>query len=264
MKFALCTLAGLLALTQQLLAQDYYVPIKKELEPLARLPLESFRLDDTVLEYRLPQDITGRPLDILMKRDTQGVGPGRTYKGILATATCMGTDELPACVVQHRDLKINKGELLAFAQKKYQDPKLLAQITLVQQVFSNPNEPIGFIARRAVIKPRSDLQIWNSSMSLPDGSKRDLVKVQLKGDSGLFRFASASGKNRKGNEEMIGEISEVLTHGAYISGRWTLQRQKGWFQWRLNSDKSGFEGSWGLIGSDANRTVEGSWNGTMP
>lgn len=264
MKFALWVFAGSLAMSQQLLAQDYYVPIKKELEPLARLPLEAFRLDDTVLEYRLPQDITGRPLDILMKRDTNGVGPGRTYKGALATATCMGTDKLPACVVQHRNLKIDKSELLAFAQRKYQDPRLLTQMSLVQEVFSNPNEPIGFIARRGLIKARSDLQIWNSFMSMPDGSKRDRVKVQLQGESGVFRFASASGKSRKGTGEIVGEITEVMAHGSSISGRWTLQNEKGWFQWRLNSDKSGFEGSWGLIGPHAKRTVEGIWSGTMP
>lgn len=251
-------------LTHPLLAQDYYVPIKKELEPAARLPLESFRLDDTVLQYRLPQDITGRPLDIMLTRDTGSTGPGRVYKGALATATCLGTDELPACVVQHKDLKINKDELAAFARKKYQDPRLLAQITAVQQVFSTPNEPIGFIARRALIKPRTDLGVWNGSMTLADGSKREQVRVQLNGDAGLFRFSAAPAKKGKKAEEMAGELSQVFAHGAHISGHWKLQKQNGWFQWKLNSDKSGFEGSWGLIDANGNRTVEGHWVGNMP
>lgn len=239
-------------------AQDYYVPIKKELEPAARLPLESFVLDDAKLQYRLPQDITGRPLDIQLNRDTSNIGPGRVYKGALATASCLGTDELPACVVQHKDLKINKDELAAFAKKKYQDPRLLAQITVVQQVFSTPNEPIGFIARRAIIKPRTDLGVWESAMTLADGSKRDKVRVQLKGDSGLFRFTGARKK------EMAGELTSIFSHGAYISGLWTLEKQKGWFQWKLNSDKSAFEGSWGLVTSQGERTVEGNWTGSMP
>jgi hypothetical protein len=251
-------------ISSQLMAQDYYVPIKKELEPMARLPLESFELNDAKLNYRLPQDITGRPLDIQLTRDTSHSGPGRIYKGPLATASCMGTDELPACVVQHKDLRINKGELLAFAEKKYQDPRLLAQVTVVQQIFDTPNEPIGFIARRALIKPRTDLGVWESSMTLPDGRKREQVRVQLKGDSGLFRFTDASGKKRKAHGELVGELTSVFTHGAYISGHWTLQKEKGWFQWKLNSDKSGFEGSWGLISSNGSRTVEGTWTGTMP
>ncbi len=263
MKNASLVFALSCVLSQTLLAQDYYVPIKKELEPAARLPLESFKLDDTVLQYRLPQDITGRPLDIMLTRDTGNTGPGRVYKGALATASCLGSDELPACVVQHRDLKINKDELKAFAQKKYQDPRLLAQITVVQQVFSTPNEPIGFIAKRAVIQPRTDLGIWNSSMTMADGSKREQVRVQLKGDAGLFRF-SMPGKKGKKAEDLSGELSEVFAHGAHISGRWSLQKQKGWFQWKLNSDKSGFEGSWGLIESSGHRTVEGNWIGSMP
>lgn len=251
-------------LSHPLVAQDYYVPIKKELEPLARLPLESFQLDDTKFHYRLPQDITGRPLDIQLTRDTGSPGPARVYKGPLATASCLGTDELPACVVQHKDLKINKGELLAFAEKKYQDPRLLAQITAVQQVFSTPNEPIGFIARRALVKPRTDLGIWDSSMTLADGSKREQVRVQLKGDSGLYRFSTGAGKKRKAKDETVGELSSIFSHGAYISGHWTLHKQKGWFQWKLNSDKSAFEGSWGLVESNGNRTVEGTWTGTIP
>ncbi len=251
------------SLSSQIFSQDYYVPIKKELEPIARLPLESFRLDESMLQYRLPQDITGRPLDIQLSRDTSATGPGRVYKGPLGTASCLGTDELPACVVQHRDLKIDKGELLAFAQKKYQDPKLLAQIAVVQQVFSTPNEPIGFIARRAIIAVRTNLQIWTSTMSLPNGGKRDAVRVQLNGESGLFRFQAAAGKNQQGNEEKAGELTKVFTHGTSMSGHWKLDKQKGWFQWRLNSDRSGFEGTWGLIGPNASRTVEGTWNGTL-
>lgn len=244
--------------TPCLWAQDYYVPIKKELEPMARLPLEAFQLDDAKLQYRLPQDITGRPIDIQLTRDTSNSGPGRVYKGPLATASCLGTDELPACVVQHKDLKINKDELVAFAQKKYQDPRLLAQMTNVQQVFSTPNEPIGFIARRALIKARTDLGVWDSAMTLPDGGKRNKVRVQLKGDSGLFRFTGA------GKKEMAGELSSVFAHGAYVSGLWSLQKEKGWFQWKLNSDKSAFEGSWGLITPQGERTVAGAWTGTMP
>jgi hypothetical protein len=239
-------------------AQDYYVPIKKELEPMARLPLEAFQLDDAKLQYRLPQDITGRPIDIQLTRDSGSSGPGRVYKGPLATASCLGTDELPACVVQHKDLKINKDELVAFAQKKYQDPRLLAQVTVVQQVFSTPNEPIGFIARRAIIKPRSDLGVWDSAMTLPDGGKRSKVRVQLKGDSGLFRFTAP------GKKEVAGELSAVFAHGAYMSGLWSLQKEKGWFQWKLNSDKSAFDGSWGLITAQGERTVSGTWTGTMP
>jgi hypothetical protein len=243
----------------QLLAQDYYVPIKKELEPMARLPLESFQLDDARLHYRLPQDITGRALDIELKRDTNKIGPGRVYQGALATASCLGTDELPACVVQHKDLKINKDQLLAFAQKKYQDPRLLAQITVVQQVFSTPAEPIGFIARRALIKPRNDLGLWESTMTLADGSKREQVRIQVKGDTGIFRVAQAGKKT-----EMVGELTSIFAHGAYISGHLTFQKQKGWFQWKLNSDKSAFDGSWGWIPANGQKTVEGSWSGTMP
>jgi hypothetical protein len=230
---------------------------------MARLPLESFQLDDAKLQYRLPQDITGRPLDIQLTRDTSTAAPGRNYHGPLATASCLGTDELPACVVQHKDLKIRKEELIAFAEKKYQDPRLLAQITLVQQVFSTPNEPIGFIARRALVKARTDLGIWDSAMTLPDGSRREAVRIQLKGDSGLFRFP-AGGKKHKGAVEKVGELTSVFTHGSYISGHWSLQKQKGWFQWKLNSDKSAFEGSWGLITAQGSRTVEGNWTGTMP
>ncbi len=264
MKNVCFVFALFLTLSESLQAQDYYVPIKKELEPAARLPLESFRLDDAVLQYRLPQDITGRPLDIMMTRERESTGPGRVYKGVLGTATCLGTDELPACVVQHKDLKINKDELTAFARKKYQDPRLLAQITAVQQVFSSSNEPIGFIARRALIKPRTDFGVWNGSMTLADASKREQVRVQLKGDSGLFRFSPATGKKGKKGEEVAGELTEVLTHGVHISGHWKLQKQNGWFQWKLNSDKSGFEGSWGLIEANGQRTVEGNWVGSMP
>jgi hypothetical protein len=258
MKFIELVFLFSLVSAPQLWAQDYYVPIKKELEPMARLPLESFQLDDAKLQYRLPQDITGRPIDIQLTRDSSNIGPGRVYKGALATASCLGTDELPACVVQHKDLKINKDELIAFAQKKYQDPRLLAQITNVQQVFSTPNEPIGFIARRAIIKARSDLGVWDSGMTLPDGGKRNKVRVQLKGDSGLFRFTGP------GKKEMAGELSSVFTHGAYVSGLWSLQKEKGWFQWKLNSDKSAFDGSWGLITPQGERTVAGTWTGTMP
>jgi hypothetical protein len=263
MKSKLLSVAMIGLCDPSLWAQDYYVPIKKELEPMARLPLESFQLDDAKLQYRLPQDITGRPLDIQLTRDTNATAPGRIYNGPLATATCIGTDELPACVVQHKDLKIRKEELIAFAEKKYQDPRLLAQITTVQQVFSTPNEPIGFIARRALIKARADLGVWESTMTLPLGKKREAVRIQLKGDSGLFRFP-AGGKKTKGAEEKVGELKSVFAHGAYISGHWTLQKQKGWFQWKLNSDRSAFEGSWGLISASGHRTVEGDWTGMMP
>lgn len=250
---------GLAFLSSSLaLAQDYYVPIKKELEPMARLPLEGFELNDSSFNYRLPRDITGRAIDVRLSRDSSIPGPARHYRGALGRASCMGTDQLPACVVQHQNLAINQGELEGFAKKKYQNPQLLAQITMVQNAFSNPNEPIGFIARRSLLKVEENLDRWTSSMGRPGGSKQNGVRIELKGEQGVFRFTPAPNAAEK-----QGQLTQVMRHGNYISGQWALDQRKGWFQWQLNSTKNEFEGSWGLIAGDGGRTIEGSWNGTI-
>lgn len=251
-------LTGFIFSSTLALGQDYYVPIKKELEPQARLPVESFELSDAVLNYRLPLDITGRPIDVRLIRDASNPGPGRSYRGPLGQATCMGTDQLPACVVQHQNLAIKATDLEGFARKKYQNPQLLAQITQVQTAFSTPNEPIGFIARRTIVKTPDNLDNWDSSTNLTDGSKRLGVRIELKGEQGSFRFNPSPNAAEK-----LGELSQVFRHGTAISGRWTLDQRKGWFQWQLNSTKTAFEGTWGLIARDGSRSIEGTWSGTL-
>lgn len=140
----------LLALSSGAFAQDYYTPVKKELEPLARFPLTAFAMNDRALRYELPQDLTGRPIVVSMQRMYAGLDGMRLYSGPLGTASCMGTDVLPACVIQHRNLAIDPAARNQFLNQKHVDPETRVKAQGVADSFSSGNEPIGFISRRTL------------------------------------------------------------------------------------------------------------------
>lgn len=232
-------------------AQDYYTPVKKELEPLARFPLTSFSINDQSLSYELPRDLTGLPVRIEMLRSTLSTDGMRLYAGERATASCMGSDLLPACVLQHRNLPIDASALNSFVDRKYADPKMRLMAKEVATSFSSGNEPIGFISRRSEQDIPKLPRVWKTSFTGNENGKvfkTENVELIFEGMSGSFRLPDGT----------RGDLQNLFYDGFHISGTWQTPEASGWIDFFLASDKRTFQGTWGRM---SGKPAEGEWTG---
>jgi len=241
-------------------AQDYYVPIKKELEPMARLPLSSYIMDDKKISYILPRDIVGRPLQVEAAFQDRGdnVVP-RIFKGPLATIACMGDNILPACVVTHTNLNINPGEVSEHLTRKYKDPKKLGDAIAVAEQFRNgppkllestpglnetssSSDPIGVISKRSLPSPKAIPRVWKVNLTRFTEGNSVVNGMEAKFDLIANNFA------------------EMVTNGRYAvakdvfedAGHWSgvlefVDGERRWFDMNVSSDKTVLTGTWGFF-----------------
>lgn len=239
-------------------AQDYYVPIKKELEPMARLPMPAFQMNDESITYTLPKDIAGRDVNVELKRENPGQNFPRLFSGPLATVSCMGDDTLPACVVQHKDLNIDRNQVAQFLGEKYRDPSRLAQAKAVSEAFISGNEPIGFISKRSIIPAKNAPTNWSVEM-LQTNSDGSSLSVERRGN---LNFTS----DVNGRLELEGggafDVSQVNRHALHLSGVMNEDAQTvRWFDVFMSTDKATLSGTWGRYDAEGKPIVVGTING---
>lgn len=248
---------GLLLLANIGLAEDYYAPIKKELEPLARLPMPEYTLTEDSLQYTLPRDITGRLIQVDLKRENPGPDQlPRIYKGPLASVACMGTDQLPACVVSHKNLNIQAEEVSKFLNTKYKDPQKLSDALAVAATFSAGNEPLGFMSKRSLPTTNAMPHVWNVQV-LRFGENSTVnpdAMAELNMDSQEFKIVGESQGFK------LNELSEDAFH---ISASYAYYKDTRWIDLTIATDKLSFEGTWGLYDASgaalpASGTLKGS------
>ena len=257
LKFALLSVVSILALQSPVFAEDYYVPVRKELEPLSRLPLSEFNMSDEKITYVLPQDLTGRPIRLDLPRDLshgEAAFP-RLYKGSNATASCMGVNSLPACVITHNDLGLNKDEVNKFLDSKYKDPTKLKNAREVAGFFSSGNEPIGFISKRANLPKKDFPLVWNAQF-LIKGAQGTFTQ----GLNGILNLGEADQQSFLFNGNNV-KVSNLVKHGLNASG-YINTGMKVWFDVTLNTDKNAFEGTWGEVHDGKHMEASGIVNGT--
>lgn len=222
-------------------AEEYYAPIKKELEPFARIPMPAYRLNDEVLEYTLPRDLTGRTIKVDLTRDnaSDSSPSPRIYKGPMATVACMGSDLLPACVVTHKDLNINVTEVNDFLKTKYKDPKKLGDAINVAASFSAGNEPLGFMSKRSLPTPNIMPVKWNVQVLRfgKDLTVNPETTAQL--DMGL--------KELKITGEWQGfKLDQISEETFHISATFPYYQGNRWIDLTVATDKLSFDGTWGI------------------
>lgn len=225
-------------------AEEYYAPIKKELEPLARIPMPEYTMTDSTLNYKLPRDLTGREISIDLSRDTSIPGDlPRIFRGDKATVACMGSNDLPACVVTHKNLGIDKNEVSDFLRNKYRDPKKLMDAISVAETFSAGNEPIGIISKRTNLPFKELPKLWAVEILLNaegNQSVSTVANVNLNLES-LHFAAPAAGE---------WPLSDLGIDENHIAADYVRANQKHWMDINVSTDKTRFEGTWGFYGSD--------------
>ncbi len=239
-------------------AEDYYVPIKKELEPFARLPMNNFAMTADKVSYTLPKDIVGRDLTIEATRDlTNGDALPHIYNGPLATLSCMGGEALPACVVNHRGLGVNANEVQAFLSQKYQDPAKLADALAVAKKFAESgNEPIGFISKRSPDVDKAFGNEWNLTFTRGAGFGNSALEYTAKID---FGANTLTGVSDAAKNAVVARTDDGAFHR---SGLLRFAHETRWYDMALSTDKTVLNGTWGLVVDGRNQPAAGAIQAT--
>ena len=111
---------------------------------MARFPID-LKINGKVMTYTLPPELTGNNANTIVltqKTDIHGI---RTYTASNASATCMGPNDRPGCVVKHKNLTVNKTDAKTRIEEKFFDPQLQSAALEISDKFESGNEPIGFI-----------------------------------------------------------------------------------------------------------------------
>ncbi len=231
---------GCILISSMSLAEEYYAPIKKELEPFARIPMPEYKLNDESLQYTLPRDLTGRSIKIDLTRDNPGADQSpRIFTGPLATVACMGSDQLPACVVTHKDLNIKASDVSSFLTAKYKDPKKLSDALAVAETFSAGNEPQGFMSKRSLPTPNVMPTKWN--VQVMRFGKDLTVNPEATAELNM------SSKELKITGEWQGfKLAQISEETFHISATFPYYQGNRWIDLTIATDKLSFEGTWGL------------------
>lgn len=232
-------------------AEDYYVPIKKELEPMARLPMPAFQMDNDTIKYTLPRDITGREINVELKRDNPNESFPRLYKGPLATLSCMGDDVLPACVVTHKDLNIDRNQVSQFLAEKYRDPNRLAEAKAVSEAFISGNQPIGFISKRSNPPAKNVPAVWSVEMVENHGEGSALER------RGNLVFTSDVTGRFDAEGGAVFDVSQVHRDALHLAGVVNIDGIR-WFDVFVSTDKATLNGSWGRYDAEGKPIVAGT------
>jgi hypothetical protein len=230
------------------LAEDYYVPVPKELEALARIPLPSFSMSDSSVVYKLPKELGGRDIEIRLERDLTIDFP-RIYRGDQADLACMGTNELPVCSVAHKNIG-TKAEILAagkdFLKTKFRDPaKLLAAEKVLSSFVATKNaeesgaQPLGVISKRNPVAPPAMPAAW------------DLIIRPLPGRTGSMSWSANAFLNAEAQTIVAGRDSWRITAYTvihdHIAGEYLRGGTRHWFDVTSDTDRKTFEGTWGYF-----------------
>lgn len=244
MNFKPQLLVGLL-LASSASAEDYYAPVKKELEPRARIPLPEFIMNDGVISYTLPRDLTGREIKLQLERDPSlGNEIPRIFRGNKATLACMGSNELPACVVTHKDLGLDNAEVSRFLRSKYRDPQKLKDAIDVALSFSAGNEPIGIISKRSVLPVKELPKVWSVEILMNRQGNQSLMTVantELSLDAAQFVSAGA-----------VWPLSAIGIDQLHIAADYMRAGRRHWMDLDVSTDKTSFEGTWGFFDAEGN------------
>ncbi len=253
-------------------AEDYYVPIRKELEPMARIQLKNYLMDGNQVTYTLPVDLTGEDHPITIEAVRVG-GNNFAVKDVeslrllpriyeapkKAVLSCIGSDILPACSVTHTNLNINLDEVRKFASKKYLDPKKIADAVAVAEQFSS-SEPIGFISKRA-LPPKQDVpKKWKVAFPALTAGQSPL----LNGIEASLDFEHASFVQTQGNEEkgIRSALYRLFEHGQHWSGVLEFGDERRWIDAEVSTDRTVLTGTWGEIDKAGNaKTASGTFKG---
>lgn len=227
-------------------AEDYYAPVKKELEALARIPLTNFQMNDQIISYSLPRDLTGDKLDVLLQRDLSIPGDTpRIYRGDKADIACMGSNDLPACVVTHKNLAINTQAARDFLKGKFRDPQKLLDAEKVLEQFASGSQPLGVISKRTDFVPPPIPKVWMVDILLNGqavGSLSNVAKAELNLES--LKFGPST--------QMDWPVSDLTIDANHIAGDYVRADQKHWLDITLNTERTSFEGTWGWFDAAGN------------
>lgn len=238
-------LLGLTLLSGSAFGQDYYVPVPKELEHLARLPIKDFKLDDESASYQLPKEITGRLNKITLKRDlVLGSESLRIYRGDKAELSCMGTNDLPACVVTHRNLDLNESEVNTFLREKYKDPDVFAKAAKVSIKFASEAQPLGVISKRSPDAPPPMPKSWQLNILKTD-SATGLVTEDW--STHLLDLSNSTfGDGWK--------LSKISVEGNHVSAYYQRPGQMHWLDLFVSTDGKEVQGTWGFVDGNGVRS----------